>query len=76
MSLTSYQAAPPRVFTYADGNRESKLKKQSLVRSISRIKELAPAAGFGASFPLFQADFCAFYLRNQANSRITRASFF
>ena len=27
MSLTSYQAAPPRIFTYADGNRESKLKK-------------------------------------------------
>jgi hypothetical protein len=45
MSLTSYQAAPPRVFTYADGDRESKLKKRSLVRSISGIKELAPGVG-------------------------------
>jgi hypothetical protein len=33
------------VFTYADGDRESKLKKRSLVRSISGIKELAPGVG-------------------------------
>jgi hypothetical protein len=50
MSLTSYQAAPPRVFTYADGDRESKLKKRSLVRLISQIEELAPAVGFGGAF--------------------------
>jgi hypothetical protein len=51
MSLTSYQAAPPRVFTYADGDRESKLKKRSFAQSISGIKELAPAVEFGGSFP-------------------------
>jgi hypothetical protein len=51
MSLTSYQAAPPRVFTYADGDRESKLKKRSFAQSISGIKELAPAIEFGGSFP-------------------------
>ena len=51
MSLTSYQAAPPRVFTYADADRESKLKKRSLVRSISGINELASGIGFGGPFP-------------------------
>ena len=56
MSLTSYQAAPPRVFTYADGDRESKLKKRSLVRSISRIKELAPAVGFEPTTNRLTAD--------------------
>jgi hypothetical protein len=30
MSLTSYQAAPPRVITYADEDDESKLKKRLL----------------------------------------------
>jgi hypothetical protein len=50
MSLTSYQAAPPRVFTYADGDRESKLKKRSLVRSILQIQELAQAAEFDGPF--------------------------
>jgi hypothetical protein len=56
MSLTSYQAAPPRAFTYADGDRESKLKKRSLVRSISRIKELAPAVGFEPTTNRLTAD--------------------
>jgi hypothetical protein len=56
MSLTSYQAAPPRVFTYADGDRESKLKKRSLVRSISRIQELAPAVGFEPTTNRLTAD--------------------
>jgi hypothetical protein len=51
MSLTSYQAAPPRVFTYVDEAGESKLKKRLSARMILEIERLAPAVGFGGSLP-------------------------
>ena len=38
MSLTSYQAAPPRVFTYVDEDGESKLKKRLSARIILEIQ--------------------------------------
>jgi hypothetical protein len=50
MSLTSYQAAPPRVFIYVDENSESKLKTDPRLSNFTGMK-VAPAVGFGASFP-------------------------
>src|SRR2546426_410162 len=42
MSLTSYQAAPPRVLNYVDSSRESKLKSESS-RSSNSMKEALAA---------------------------------
>jgi hypothetical protein len=43
---------------------------------LGKSKDLAPAVGFGASFPLFQRDLSAFYLSNQATSATTRTGSF
>ena len=51
MSLTSYQAAPPRVFTYVDEDGESKLKNQ-----FCRLNDLAPAVGFEPTTNRLTAD--------------------
>src|SRR6266581_2547574 len=49
MSLTSYQAAPPRVLNYGDLKRESKFEK--------RLRDaLAPAVGFEPTTNRLTAD--------------------
>jgi hypothetical protein len=40
MSLTSYQAAPPRVFTYVDEVGERKLKKRLLAKMILENRKI------------------------------------
>jgi hypothetical protein len=55
MSLTSYQAAPPRVFIYDDEDEESKLKNDSN-RSHLELKDLAPAVGFEPTTNRLTAD--------------------
>jgi len=71
MSLTSYQAAPPRVVSISIETTKIK-SKMRFKTTITRSARMAPAVGFGASFPLFQRDLSAFYLGNQSNSATTR----
>jgi hypothetical protein len=71
MSLTSYQAAPPRVFIYVDENSESKLKTYPRLSNFTGMK-VAPAVGFEPTTNRLTADRSTTELRWIASARINR----
>jgi hypothetical protein len=55
MSLTSYQAAPPRVFIYVHENGQSKLKTDPPTANFV-VTRMAPAVGFEPTTNRLTAD--------------------
>ena len=51
MSLTSYQAAPPRVVSMPIGTTKANRKVPFATTVMQIYEKLAPAVGFGGSFP-------------------------